>query len=192
MDAIPFPADKMTDRQRLLAIIKERSFRRGHFVLASGQTSSYYLDLKPTMFHPEGADLTARLIFERIKDLDVDYVGGLEMGAVPLVATVAAVSQRSGKPIPGFFVRKAVKDHGTKRRIEAAGDMKDKRLVILEDVTTTGGSAMEAVKVVQQEGANIVLVLSVVDREQGAGAAYAAQDIPFDALFRASEFLAAS
>jgi orotate phosphoribosyltransferase len=192
MDPIPFPADAMTDRQRLLAIIKERSFRRGQFVLASGQTSNYYLDLKPTMFHPQGADLIARLIFARIRDLDVDYVGGLELGAVPLVATVSVASQQGGKPIPGFIVRKAVKDHGTRRRIEAAGDMKDKRLVILEDVTTTGGSAMEAVRVVQQEGAKVVLVLSVVDREQGAGANYAALNIPFDALFRASEFLAAS
>ena len=190
MDAIPFPADKMTDRMRLFAIINERSFRRGHFVLASGQTSNYYLDLKPTMFHPEGADLTARMIFERIKDLAVDYVGGLEMGAVPLVATVTAASQQGGRPIFGFFVRKAIKDHGTKRRIEAGGDMKDKRVVILEDVTTTGVSAMEAVKVVQQEGANVVLVLSVVDRQQGAAAAYAEQNIPFDALFTANEFLA--
>jgi orotate phosphoribosyltransferase len=191
MDAIPFPADKMTDRIRLFAIIKEHSFRRGHFVLASGQTSNYYLDLKPTMFHPEGADLTAKMIFARIRDLDVDYVGGLEMGAVPLVATVAAASQQGGQPMFGFFVRKAVKDHGTKRRIEAAGDMKDKRVVILEDVTTTGGSAMEAVRVVQQEGAHVVLVLSVVDRQQGAGASYAEQNIPFDALFTANEFLAA-
>jgi orotate phosphoribosyltransferase len=111
---------------------------------------------------------------------------------VPLVATVGVASQQGGKPIPGFFVRKAVKDHGTKRRIEAAGPMKDKRVVIVEDVTTTGGSAAEAVKVVQAEGAKVVLVLSVVDREQGAGAFYQAQNIPFDALFTANEFLAAT
>ena len=143
------------------------------------------------MFHPEGADLMAKMIFERIKDLDVDYVGGLEMGAVPLVATVGVASQQGGKAIPGFFVRKAVKDHGTKRRIEAAERHEGQARRHPGGRHHHGRLRREAVKVVQAEGAKVVLVLSVVDREQGAGAFYQAQNIPFDALFTANEFLAA-
>jgi orotate phosphoribosyltransferase len=185
------PAPAAADaRARAFAIIREKSFRRGTFTLASGRTSDFYLDLKPTMFDPEGAGLLAGLLLERLAGMDVDAVGGLELGAVPLVTAVSLVSFQQGRPIPGFFVRKAVKDHGTRRRIEVINDLTGKAVAILEDVTTTGGSAMAAVREVQEAGGRVALVLSVVDREEGAAEFYAQQGIAFDAIFRRREFMA--
>jgi len=178
-------------RARAFDLIKEKSFARGKFVLASGRESNFYLDMKPTMFHPEGANLVARLLLDKMKDRAVDYVGGLEMGAVPLVTAVSLVSAETARPIPGFFVRKNVKDHGTKKRIEAARDLKGKNVVILEDVTTTGGSSMEAVLAAQEAGAQVVMVLTVVDRREGAAEFFKAKGLPFEWLFRVDEFLAA-
>lgn len=189
MAPLQFATSKLSARERAFSLIKERSFRRGEFTLASGKKSSFYLDMKPTMFHPEGANLLSDLILEKIQDLNPDYIGGLELGAVPLVATVSLVSQLRNRPIPGFFVRKAVKDHGTKKRIEAADDLSGKKAIVLEDVTTTGHSAMEAVKAVQVAGGSVLLVLSIVDREEGAAEFYKQSGIPFDALFRVSEFM---
>ena len=191
MEPLRFPMNKLSTRALAFNLIKERSFQRGDFVLASGKKSKFYLDMKPTMFHPEGANLLSQLIFERIKDLKPDYVGGLAMGAVPLVSVVNLMSQIRHQPISGFFVRKEVKDHGTMKLVEAAGDLKGKKVVILDDVTTRGGSAMQAVKAVQGEGASVLLVLSVVDREEGAAEFYRNENVPFDSLFRVSEFMAA-
>jgi orotate phosphoribosyltransferase len=186
------PTPTLSDaRARAYAIIRDRSFRFGDFTLHSGKKSAYYLDMKPTMFDPEGVGLLARMILDRLKGAEVDYVGGLEMGAVPLIAPVAMLSHQSGRDIPGFFVRKEPKDHGTRKVVEApAGALHGKRVAILEDVTTKGDSAMKAVAATRAEGATVALVLSIVDREDGATALFEAAGIPFDSLFKASEFLA--
>jgi orotate phosphoribosyltransferase len=192
MEPVRLSMNKIAMRTRVFQIIKERSFEFGDFVLSSGETSNYYLDMKPTMFDPEGASLLAQLIFLRAAELKADYIGGLEMGAVPLIAPINMLSYQDGRDLPGFFVRKQSKDHGTKKLVEIrAGDLRGKRVVILEDVTTKGDSAMQAVKASQAEGANVILVLSIVDREAGAAALFKTAGIPFECLFRASEFLAA-
>jgi orotate phosphoribosyltransferase len=163
-------------RERLIAIVKARSFQSGKEIkLASGRTSTYYFNMKPTMLDAEGAHLIATLILAAIKDLNADLIGGLEMGAVPLASAVAAVSHGAGKPINAFFVRKQAKEHGTQSLIEGlpAGDsLKGKRVVIVEDVTTTGGSAIKAAETVRSEGAEVVAVVTVVDRQEGAGEAF--------------------
>jgi orotate phosphoribosyltransferase len=179
-------------RAKVFDLIKERSFAKGHFKLASGRVSNYYLDLKPTMFHPEGAAGLSEMILDRLHDLKADYVGGLALGAVPLVSTITMASSRHEKPIAGFFVRKDVKDHGTKKLVDGlpAGEtLAGKRVVILEDVTTSGDSAMIAVKAAQDSGADVILVLSIVDRQEGAAELYRQSGIPFDALFTARDFL---
>jgi orotate phosphoribosyltransferase len=187
MDLRPSP---LNARVRAFEIIKERSYRDGDFVLASGKKSKFYLDLKPTMFDPEGANLLAELIIDHVKDLDVkiDLVGGLAMGAVPLVSAVTVLSLNRWKRLPGFVVRKEAKDHGTKRLIESAEDLKGKNVVILDDVTTTGESAMLAVEAARKAGANVVRLLAVVDREEGAVDFYKTKNIPFRSLFRIGEF----
>jgi orotate phosphoribosyltransferase len=190
MEPLRFPVNKISTRKKAFQLIKEKSFAVGDFVLASGKRSKYYLDMKPAMLSPEGANVLAQLILERIDDLDVHYVGGLAMGAVPLISVINMVSYQRGKPIPGFFVRKSVKDHGTMKLIETAGDLRGENVVILEDVTTSGESAMIAVNAVKAVGANVLLVLSIVDREEGATEFYAKSGIPFDYLFKTSEFMA--
>jgi len=184
-------SDKTAARDRAFEIIRTKSFARGTFVLTSGKESSFYLDMKPSMFDPEGANLISQMILDRIEGLNADFVAGLEMGAVPIVVSVTTLSY-ARKPLPGFFVRKAAKDHGTRRKIEAAGDLTGKRVVILDDVTTTGGSAMKAAEAVTEAGGTVVLVLSVVDREEGAEAFYKERGIPFASLFKVGEFLAAT
>jgi orotate phosphoribosyltransferase len=179
------PKNLIALRTRAFEIIRDKSFSFGEFTLASGEKSNYYLDMKPTMFDPEGASILARLIVRRISKLKVDYIGGLEMGAVPLISPISMLSGR----IPGFFVRKEIKDHGTRKLIEVPdGALAGKNVVILDDVTTAGGSAMQAATAAKSVGANIILVLSIVDREQGAAELFHRASMPFECLFRASEF----
>lgn len=191
MEPLRFPDSKLSTRAKALKIIKEKAFSRGDFVLASGQRSNYYLDMKPAMFDPEGVNVLAELVLDRIGNLPVDHVGGLEMGAVPLISPINMISFQRGKPVSGFFVRKQVKDHGTKKKIEGADDLRGKKVVILDDVTTTGRSAMDAVDVVREFGAEVVLVLAIVDREEGAAEFYADRGIAFDRLFATSDLMAA-
>jgi orotate phosphoribosyltransferase len=179
-------------REQVHRIIKEKSFEEGgEYTLASGKKSDYYLDLKPTLFDPEGSNVVAEMILNELEDTAVDYVGGLATGAIPLAAAIALLSYKVGCPLPGFFVREKPKDHGTKKVIEglARGEsLKGKRVVIVEDVTTGGGSAMTAINAVRSAGAEVTLVISVVDREEGAEKFFRDQSIPFKALFRAGEF----
>jgi orotate phosphoribosyltransferase len=175
-------------RARLCDIIRQRSLLTGGaFTLASGQASSVFFDMKRTMFDPEGAGLIADAVIEQIGDDVVDAIGGLVMGAVPIVAVVCARSFPS-RPMQGFFVRKEPKDHGTARLIE--GNLADgARVIILEDVTTTGGSALKAVDAVHASGATVVKVITVVDRLDGAAQAFRARGLAFDAIFTRDDFL---
>jgi len=179
-------------RARLAEIIHNRSFGRGEITLASGRKSDFYFNLKPTMLYPEGAALLAELTYEALKGDRLDYIGGLEMGAVPLAGAIAQLSFIKGQPIGAFFVRKKPKEHGARLSVEglAKGEtLQGKRVVIVEDVTTTGGSALKAVESVREAGGEIALVFTMVDRDEGATEAFAAAGVPFRALFKAGEFL---
>ncbi len=182
----------MQDRQKLIEIIRRRSFReRGAFKLASGRTSTIYFNLKPTMLDPDGARLIGAALAERTAALGADIVGGLEMGAVPLVAAAAAMSAVAGKPVRAIFVRKAAKEHGTQSLIEGLAEgesLAGRQVVVVEDVTTTGSSALRAVAALRAAGATVEHVITVVDREEGAGEAFAAEGISLHALTRKSEF----
>jgi orotate phosphoribosyltransferase len=179
-------------RARLIEIVRARSFQSGtETKLVSGRTSTFYFDMKPTMLDAEGGHLIAALILDSLEDSQADFIGGLEMGAVPLAAAVAAMSHARGRPMSAFFVRKSAKEHGTRRLIEglAPGEtLRDKRVVIVEDVTTTGGSAMKAIAAVKAEGALVERVLTIVDRLEGAAETFRAAGIPFSALLTAADF----
>ena len=143
---------------------------------------------------PEGAALLAELTFEALKEDRLDYVGGLEMGAVPLAGALAQLSWLKSRPIAAFFVRKKPKEHGAQLAVEglAKGEtLQGKRIVIVEDVTTTGGSAIKALDAVREAGGEVVLVYTMVDREEGATETFAQAGVTFRALYRASEFLKA-
>ncbi|NWG23401.1 MAG: orotate phosphoribosyltransferase [Pseudorhodoplanes sp.] len=184
--------DTAKARARLRDIIHARSFGRGEITLASGRTSNFYFNLKPTMLDAEGAALLAELTLDALAGERIDYVGGLEMGAVPIAGAIAQLSFIRGTPIQAFFVRKKPKEHGARLAVEglAPGEsLRGKRIVIVEDVTTTGGSAMKAVEAAREAGAEIAFVYTMVDREEGAAEAFAAAGLDFRSLFRASEFL---
>jgi orotate phosphoribosyltransferase len=179
-------------RTRLVEIIKARSFSTGaEMKLASGRTSNFYFNMKPTMLHPEGAHLIGSLILDAVSGQAVDLIGGLEMGAVPIATAVATVSHQRGTPVAAFFVRKQAKEHGTQSLIEGlpkGETLAGKRVVIVEDVTTTGGSALKAAEAVRAAGATIVAVVTVVDRQEGATEAFAAAGIAFTPLLTAADF----
>ncbi len=181
-----------SSRSRLADIIFMRSFGRGEITLASGRKSDFYINLKPTMLDAEGAALLAELTLDALANDRIDYVGGLEMGAVPIAGAIAQLSFMKGKPISAIFVRKKPKEHGAKLSVEglAKGEtLAGKRVVIVEDVTTTGGSAMKAVEAVRGAGGEVAFVFTMVDREEGAAEFFNEQKMPFRALYRAKEFL---
>jgi orotate phosphoribosyltransferase len=181
-----------TARSRLVEIVKRRSFSTGADIkLASGRSSSFYFDMKPTMLDPEGAHLIASLVLDALAEAEVDLVGGLEMGAVPLATAVAAASHARGRPLPAVFVRKQAKEHGARKLVEglAPGEsLSGRRVAVLEDVTTTGGSATKAIEALTAEGAVIERVITVVDRLEGAAETFKAAGIPFTALLTAADF----
>jgi orotate phosphoribosyltransferase len=179
-------------RARLVEIVKARSFQEGpEMKLASGKMSTFYFNMKPTMLDNEGAHLIASMILDQLDGVEADLVGGLEMGAVPIAASVTAVAHARGRKLPAFFVRKQAKEHGTKSLIEGLArdeTMAGKRVVIVEDVTTTGGSAIKAAEAIRASGATIVRVITIVDRQDGADEAFKAADMDFRPLLTLNDF----
>jgi orotate phosphoribosyltransferase len=174
-------------KQRLLAIISRASLLQGReFRLTSGRSSSFFIDLKKTMLDPEGASLLADLLFDKIKAEDVDGVGGMETGAIPIVAVLCLRSWPE-KPIKGFFIRKEAKGHGTDERVDGLLD-RGSRVILLEDVTTTGGSVLQAVDQARQYHCTVVKVITVVDRLEGAEENFRKAGIAFEALFTRRDF----
>ncbi|HXE01337.1 MAG TPA: orotate phosphoribosyltransferase [Hyphomicrobium sp.] len=180
------------NRARLIDLIKERSFQEGPaFKLASGKTSTFYFNMKPTMLDSEGAFLVASLILDQIEGIEADLIGGLEMGAVPIAASVTAIAHTRGRKLPAFFVRKQVKQHGTQALVEglAKGEsMSGKKVVVVEDVTTTGGSALKAAEALKAEGAEIVRIITIVDRLDGAAETFENAGFKFVPLLTLTDF----
>ena len=184
--------DRHSDRDELFELIRTRSFGRGKIKLASGRESDFYFDLRPTTLHPAGASAIGELICDALEGRKVDFVGGLEMGAVPIATAVAIASHRRGGNLGAFFVRKKPKDHGAKKLVEGlpkGETLRGSNVVVVEDVTTTGGSAIQAARALREEGANIVLVLTIVDRLEGAKENFAAEWLELRSLYTADEFL---
>jgi len=159
----------MTERDRLKKIIIELSYEKRNVVLASGRASDFYFDGKQTTLHPEGGYLTGKLFFESIRDVEgVEGVGGLTLGADPIATATSVVSFLEGRPIPGFIIRKEPKGHGTGAWLEGRKNLKPgARVVIVEDVVTSGGSSIKAIKRAEEEGLVVLGVVTLVDREEG-------------------------
>ena len=186
-----------TYAQQLLAILARTSFRLGQFKLSSGGTSDYYVDCRTTTLHAEGGRLTGHAILELLeeKGIDAEAVGGLTMGADPIVSNVATASawraqSRPGAPLlHGFLVRKAEKAHGTGRRIEGFC-REGARVVIVDDVCTTGASTINAIEAAREAGMTVAAVVCIVEREEANGrpaVEAAAGDAPFLRLFTAND-----
>jgi orotate phosphoribosyltransferase len=186
-----------THSQQLLALLARLSFRLGLFKLSSGGTSDYYVDCRTTTLHAEGGRLTGHAILELLEanGIDADAVGGLTMGADPIVSNVAtasawrAISHPGAPLLHGFLVRKAEKAHGTGRRIEGFC-RQGARVVIVDDVCTTGASTINAIEAAREAGMAVVAVVCIVEREEARGrpaVEAAAQGAPFLRLFSAHE-----
>ena len=175
-------------KEQLRKLVTEKSLLRGEsFTLASGASSNYYFNMKAVTFDPEGATLIADLVLDAIETFDVKNIGGLEMGAVPIAACVSMRSFGRQRPLPGFFVRKKTKAHGTQARIDPPLPP-GTRVALVEDVTTTGASALQAAEALFEVGCKVAVVVTLVDRLEGAATAFAKQNLPFIALLRSDEF----
>lgn len=189
----PESNDARDDQEaELFDLIRHRSFRKGTFTLSSGRESSLYFNLKPTMMHPRGAYLCARAFLTRARAAHAEYVGGLEMGAVPVIGSLAALSEADGTPVRTFFVRKAAKAHGTRELIEGLGpgeSLAGARVLIVDDVATTGNAILQAALAVRAADAIADEALVLVDREEGALDTLGREGVRLSAVFRAADFL---
>jgi len=178
-------------KQQLIEIICEKSFKyseRPEFRLVSGKMSRFYVNCKPTTLSPRGMFLVGHLVFAAIKDLDVDGVGGLTFGADPIAVATAFASELEGKPVKAFSIRKNQKDHGIIKWVE--GDMHPgDRVVILEDVVTTGGSTLKAIERARLEGLDVVKVVTLIDRQEGGVEAIRARVEDVSAIILRDELL---
>ena len=154
-------------RSRLLELFKARAVAFGDFTLASGQKSRYYINSKKVLFHGEAIALLGQLLYEATRDLDIQAIGGLEIGAIPMATAAVLRYQQAGKTLEGFFVRKQVKGHGSQERIEGQVNAGD-RVVVVDDVLTTGESVVQAIGAVEGRRATVARVVCIVDRLQGA------------------------
>jgi len=174
---------------RLRAIIEERSLLRGDFTLTSGRKSTYLFQLRQTTMLPEGQHLIGTLIEEFMRRVGVRSIGGLVVGAVPVVSAAAYASHLSGHPVDAFFVRKDPKPHGARELID--GTVADgANVLVVDDVTTSGGSIVKAIDNIRLEkpACTFEWALSVVDRDQGACEALAARNVRFAAIFTKYDF----
>jgi len=169
-------------KKELIQLFKKTgAVKTGEFTLSSGKKSDFYVDCRKISLHPEGAKLIGKIILDKIKGLRVDAIGGLTLGADPITSAVVTLGN-----IPGFIVRKKEKSHGTKQKIE--GHIQSAwNVVIVEDVATTGASALQAIEAVEAAGAKVVKVISVVDREEGAARALKNHD--FDPILKKSDLV---
>jgi len=178
----------MNDRERLKALLVERSVRLGDFTLASGARSSYYVDARVTTMSAEGQSRLGKVAWEALdaSGLEPSHVGGLTMGADPVSYAIARESFERGSPVDGFSVRKQAKEHGTGQRIEG-GLPKGAKCLVVEDSMTTGGSALKAIEAIREFGAEVIGVLTVVDRQEGGAEALASTGLPLIALYSGPE-----
>lgn len=179
-----------SDHEVLRQMLLDRSMRFGEFVLSSGATSRFYIDVRKTSLHPEGLKLITRLFWDQLQEDGVTAVGGLTVGADPLVAGLMWWSMEQGKPLEGFLVRKNPKDHGMRGSVEGnlAGH---KRVAILDDVITSGESALIACEAAESYKAEVVRVLAVVDRAQGAPQIFQQRGYTFTSLYTIGDLLPA-
>ncbi len=177
------------DRQALLNLILDVSFERREVTLSSGKKSNFYLDLRQTLMRPKGVSLAGRLVLDLLQSgPPVDAVGGMAVGAVPLVSAVlaAAAADPATDSLLGFFVRKEPKKHGMGRQVEG-GFASGQTVALLEDTTTTGGSTLDALDLVEAAGGKVARVICLVDRGEGAVEAFAERGVKLEAVFHRAD-----
>ncbi len=160
--------DEIKLKEELLACLKEKAVMRGERTLASGKKSSFYIDGKQVTLDPHGILLTGKVILSMLHGTHADAIGGPTLGADPIATAVALLSLHTGKPLKAFIVRKEAKQHGMQKMIEGPAIKKGDRVIMVEDVITTGGSVLKAIQEVEKLGARVLKVICLVDRNEGA------------------------
>ena len=168
----------MTDREALLSLVKAQAIVHGKVTLSSGREADYYVDLRRTTLSATAAPLVGTVMLELTKDLDFDAVGGLTMGADPIATAMLHQAAAQGRQLDAFVVRKQAKTHGMQKQIEGP-DISGRRVLVVEDTSTTGGSPLEALAAVRAAGATAVGVATIVDRNTGAGEKIEAEGVPY-------------
>ncbi len=180
------------ERQRLKELLLKKSYREGTFTLTSGKTSDFYIDGKQTTLDAEGGYLCGRLLFALIQQSPdpIGSVGGMTLGADPLVTAVSVVSYLAGSPIPAFIVRKEAKGHGTGNFIEGKNNLEPgSSVALVEDVVTTGGTLITVIERVENQGFKVGLVATVVDREEGGADILARAGYPLQSVFTRTQLI---
>ncbi|MCP4650574.1 MAG: orotate phosphoribosyltransferase [PVC group bacterium] len=175
-------------RKRLLTVLKRKSFKKKRVVLASGKVSNYYFDGRITSLSSEGAYCIGKIILDMLKKNKIDAIGGLTLGADPIIGAVSTLSFKTKNPINGFIVRKETKKYGMQNLIEGTPLKKSSRVVIVDDVVTTGSSTIKAIEAVQKLGCKIVRVIAVVDRLEGAKENIAKCGLELESIFTIKNF----
>ena len=170
-------------KARLLALLKRDALKRGKFVLSSGKTSNYYLDGRIITLTPEGAYLVAAIILELIKNKGIDAIGGPTLGADPIVGAIAALSHINKIAVKTFIVRKGAKEHGMQRQIEGPALKKGDKVILVDDVATTGGSLIEAREALDKIGVRVEKAIVIVDRQEGAKENLTQAGIKLESIF---------
>lgn len=186
----PLPASN-DGRRELLELLRERSFRRGTFTLASGRQSDFFIDCKQTVLTARGHLLVGEVMFDALASLPgCEAVAGVALGGCPLASAVSLISEQRGQPLPALYVRKQTKDHGTKRLVEGDRALRaGLPVVLLEDVITTGGSTLKAVDSLRNAGANVAGVVVLVDRREGGAEALDGAGLAWTSIFRRQDFI---
>ncbi len=181
----------MTAREQIVDLLRRRSFEKRRVILASGKESDFFIDCKQAILTAEGHALTGSLMFEALDLLpECDAVAGVELGGCPLASAVSLTSFVRGRPLDALYVRKEVKDHGTKKLVEGDKSISPgTRVALLEDVVTTGGSSLKAVEKLRAAGATVVGIVALVDRLEGGAEAIRAAGIPLVAICTRRDFL---
>lgn len=177
-------------KKRLARLLVEKSYREGDFTLASGRKSDYYFDCRVTALHPEGSWLIGTLFNKLLADVDIKGIGGMTLGADPLVSATTVISYEQGRPLAGLLVRKEAKGHGTGQFVEGMGNFQlGDKVAMVEDVVTTGGSLLKACERVKAAGLDIVAVCTILDREEGGREIIQAAGYELKALFTRKELV---
>lgn len=185
---MPNREDTQELKQRLFALLKERAYREGNIVLSSGKIGSYYIDARVVTLSAEGAYLTAAVILDLVKDKDISAIGGPTLGADPLLGAIAALSFLDKKPLNTFVVRKTAKEHGTQKRIEGPALKKGDKVIIVDDVATSGGSLLDCISILRKNGVIVEGAVVIIDRQEGAIENLARVSCPLTSIFKASDF----
>lgn len=180
------------ETRELFDIIRERSYRYGRYTLSSGAESNIYFNMKPTMLHPRGGWLSARAFLTMLKETNTNCIGGLEMGAVPVIGTMVGLSAEYDDPVNAVFVRKAPKQHGTKEVIEGLAPnetLEGREVFVVDDVATSGKSILKAVAAIRSVGGIVKHAGCIVDRDEGATQLLREEGVQLHSILHAHEFL---